>query len=282
MNPPLTEFHGQPAVRLQTADGASTVVMLHGGHVVSWITADGRERLYLSPGARFDGKQAIRGGVPVIFPQFDRVGPDRTVPRHGFARTSAWTLVATDAQTDHATATLRLTDKSSTPPWWTHAFELDLTVTLRSREIVFAMQVVNTGAAAFAFTAALHTYLKVDDIADVHVDGLQGCRYRDAVTGNEERQHARLVSIDAECDRIYFDVATPLAMTDGSSTLAIDMEGSRDVVIWNPWVEKCAALADMPPDGYREMLCIEAADIGVPPSLGPGQRWSARQSLQVA
>ena len=44
------------------------------------------------PGAVFDGTQPIRGGVPVIFPQFGR--PDQSLPMHGFARSSLWTVDA--------------------------------------------------------------------------------------------------------------------------------------------------------------------------------------------
>ena len=40
----------------------------------------------------FDGRQPIRGGVPVIFPQFGR--PDQSLPMHGFARSSLWTVDA--------------------------------------------------------------------------------------------------------------------------------------------------------------------------------------------
>ena len=43
-------------------------------------------------GAVFDGTQPIRGGVPVVFPQFGR--PDPSLPMHGFARSSRWTVDA--------------------------------------------------------------------------------------------------------------------------------------------------------------------------------------------
>ena len=38
---------GQPAMRLRAPDGAEATVLLHGGHIVSWIPAGDVERLYL-------------------------------------------------------------------------------------------------------------------------------------------------------------------------------------------------------------------------------------------
>ena len=36
-----------------------------------------------------DGSKAIRGGIPVVFPNF---GPWKLGPQHGFARISQWTV----------------------------------------------------------------------------------------------------------------------------------------------------------------------------------------------
>ena len=62
-------FDGQPAVHLRSPAGAQATVLLHGAHVVSWIPALGEEQLYLSPTSALGGTAAVRGGVPVIFPQ---------------------------------------------------------------------------------------------------------------------------------------------------------------------------------------------------------------------
>ena len=51
-------------------DGATATVARHGGHVVSWRTADGLERLFVSDRATIAAGAAIRGGIPVCFPQF--------------------------------------------------------------------------------------------------------------------------------------------------------------------------------------------------------------------
>ena len=39
-------------------------------------------------------------------------------------------------------------------------------------------------------------------------------------------------------------------------------EGSKTTVVWNPFVEKIATFKDMPLDGYKTMLCVEAANVG--------------------
>ena len=69
------DVHGTRCVRLRGEDGASALVALHGAHLLSWIPADGCERLFLSERARYDAGAAIRGGVPVIFPHFAARGP---------------------------------------------------------------------------------------------------------------------------------------------------------------------------------------------------------------
>jgi D-hexose-6-phosphate mutarotase len=40
-------------------------------------------------------------------------------------------------------------------------------------------------------------------------------------------------------------------------TILIEKSGSNSTVIWNPWLEKAAALADLPDDGYLKFCCIE-------------------------
>ena len=95
-------------------------VYLHGAHVTSWKPArDHDERLFLSERSEFRAGAAIRGGIPVIFPQFAAEGP---LPRHGFARTSEWTLDEVSAKAGDAVASLSLRDSAETRAIWNHAF----------------------------------------------------------------------------------------------------------------------------------------------------------------
>ena len=81
---------GLDTVELVHASGATATVYLWGATLTSYCTAQREEMIFVSPGAVFDGTQPIRGGVPVVFPQFGRT--DQRLPMHGFARTSMWSV----------------------------------------------------------------------------------------------------------------------------------------------------------------------------------------------
>ena len=54
-----------------------------------------------------------------------------------------------------------------------------------------------------------------------------------------------------------------------------------DTVVWNPGAGKAAELKDLDDGGWRRMLCIEAAAIGTPIQLAPGQSWHGSQTLEA-
>ena len=37
-------------------------------------------------------------------------------------------------------------------------------------------------------------------------------------------------------------------------------EGSKSLVVWNPWKEKSETMIDMSDDGYESMVCLETAN----------------------
>src|SRR6478735_9573563 len=88
---------GLPGIRLYGPGGAQATILRHGAHVTSWATADGRERLFLSERAVLAPGKAIRGGVPIVFPQFSGRG---TLPKHGFARVLPWEFAGAERQDD--------------------------------------------------------------------------------------------------------------------------------------------------------------------------------------
>ncbi|MFT3800327.1 MAG: D-hexose-6-phosphate mutarotase [Burkholderiaceae bacterium] len=305
MNAAHADVRGMPAVRLRACDGGMATIMLHGAHVVSWVPAGAPEQLYLSEQAVYAPDQAIRGGVPVIFPQFDRVGPEPGGPRHGIARTRAWRLLQSGQDDDAVFAKFELAHDDATLVAWPRAFVLELKVTLGPRHLEMALTAGNPGSDPYAFTAALHTYLKVADIGDALVEGLAGHRFRDSALaarlGPQAAadadaaigvEHRRFVDFDGEVDRIYFEAGERLRLRErgpDKDGLAADgacvdltMRGFEDAVVWNPGPHKAAQLNDLPRNGYRQMVCIEAARIGRPITLEPGQSWTGSQTLHSA
>lgn len=243
---------------------------------MSWITPDGEERLYVSERSPFEAGRPIRGGIPIAFPQFADRGP---LAQHGFARTQAWTFTGASESDEGARVSFALESSPRTTALWPGAFELALTATLGGPRLDVQLRVVNSGRDAFAFAAALHTYLRVSDAAAVRLEGLHGIRYAnrgDSVMGVEDRER---VTAEEPIDRVYFATPPATRLEDGRRILHIEQGGFTDTVVWNPGRERTAGMADMPTDGFRRMLCVEAAVIELPVELAPGAAWSGRQSI---
>ena len=274
----LTEVLGQPALRITAPDGAQATVLLHGGHLVSWIPAGADEQLYLSPQAVAGPGLAVRGGVPVIFPQFEQLGPDTSLPRHGLARTRTWQVDSHHEGRDHTQLTLVLQDDADTRALWPHGFRLELTLSLGGSRLDLELYAENTGDTSWDFAAALHTYLAVSELSHVRLQGLEGCRYQDRLLGGMTLEDHPEKRFHGEIDRIYNQVPD-LLLRDGPRRLSLRSHNFEDAVLWNPGPEKCAALKDMPADGWQHMLCVEAARIQAPPTLQPGESWAGLHTL---
>jgi glucose-6-phosphate 1-epimerase len=267
---------GHPAVALTSDDGARATVLLHGGHLVSWIPAGGQEQLYVSPTSRYGDGQAVRGGVPVIFPQFAARGP---LPRHGLLRTRGWQLVEMPSHGKHAQAVLRFVADGATRELWPHAFEAEITFSLVGQQLDIEFAVTNTGDAPFEFTAALHTYLRTNDVLKAQLEGLQGVRYEDNATGQWQQQWGDVTQVIGEIDRLYHDAPAELVLREMGRKLAIAHADFTDVVVWNPGPAKAAQLDDMPDDDWLKMLCVEAARVVDPVTLPPGEEWAGMQTF---
>ena len=271
-------FGQLPAVTIRAADGAQATVTLYGGHLVSWQTSDGQERLFCSRNSALDGSRAIRGGVPVIFPQFGARG---TGMRHGFARVATWQLESTGDADGAAWAQfiLQHTDLpdaiATTWPW---AFTLRLRVAVQGLSLELQLSVHNTGEQAFPFSAALHSYFAIDQLGEARIGGLQRVRYSDE-TPQDALQAEELLQFADKLDRIYYQLPGALTLQSGSHTLRLEQQGFTDAVVWNPGAQDAAALPDLADDEYQRFICIEPALIQ-PDTLAAGAQWTGRQHLE--
>jgi glucose-6-phosphate 1-epimerase len=246
--------------------------------VTSWLpAAGGGDRLFLSSHSRFGPGEAIRGGIPVCFPQFAAQGP---LPNHGFARVSAWDLASAGLADDgSAFAILRLKPSDATRQIWPHDFALELHIRLTGQNLSVALVVSNPGSASFSFTAALHTYLSVVDIAETTIHGLEGALYYDKVLNRTDCcEAAPCLRLGGAIDRVYHAAPPNLTVRERDRSLSIRATGFADTVVWNPG-SGAASLADLESGGERRMLCVEAAAAAAPVVVAPGMTWRGAQEL---
>lgn len=225
-------------------------VALHGAHVMSWRPVDEEEVLYLSPVAVLKEGKAIRGGVPVCWPWFNAHPADPDMPSHGIARTRFWNFVAASESDEGVVFNFEMTEGI-----WSAALILKLGDAL---EVI--LETRNPNEIPVVVSGALHPYFAVSDIEHVRIVNLDGEEYLDTVGKPTRRVQKGVLTFKGEVDSIY-DSSNSLLLVDDLSgrTLLIEKSGSPSTVVWNPWVEKSAALEDLPDDGYRKFCCIEAA-----------------------
>jgi glucose-6-phosphate 1-epimerase len=268
-----------PMLHLAAPDGARADIYLYGAHVVSWIPAGDDDCLFLSRASQFRCGEPIRGGIPVIFPQFGLSGP---LPLHGLVRLMTWEFAGVEYLGNQASAVFRLRDTEESLNLWPHAFLAELSVMIGGSQMDVKLGVTNTGDGSFKFTTSFHTYLRVSDIKKTFVQGLAGLRYRDAAAGGVEKlETSTQVEFTGEVSRIYFDAPAEARLVEPVRTIIARQAGFSDTVVWNPAAEKCASMPDLEPDDYQRFVCIEAATVGKPVELAPGERWEGSQVLEA-
>lgn len=262
---------------LHTPDGAEAQVCAYGAQVLRWQPAGARRNgLYLSPQAVFRPGVGIRGGIPVIFPQFGLFGD---LPKHGFARLQTWTLSPREGAHE---LRFELLANAATRAVWPHEFQATLGVCLHSQALTVTLTVTNRGPSECRYTAGLHTYLAIENLAEGALEGLAGLEYLDNTAGlARARQTADPLCVNAEIDRVYLNASQPVIWRAGAGALEIAQHGFRDVVVWNPGPNTAGRLPDMAPADYAQMLCVEAATIAEPVVLAPGASWWGSQTLRV-
>lgn len=267
--------------RLHAADGARLVACAHGGQVLGWTPAgEERDRLWLSPLARCGPGAAIRGGIPVVFPQFAVRGP---LPRHGLARDRGWDLDTGSDGAPVARIAGRLRDDAATRRIWPHSFTLALVAEAAGPELALTVQVRNEappGGKPFSFTAALHAYLAADT-GGAHLTGLAARRAENnAAGGGPVHLPAGPLPARGPLDVAIRDGHGPVHLDDGlGGRLQIENDASggfESLVVWNPGLEH--GLADVPPGGSAHFVCVEPAAL-TPVRLEPQGVWRATARL---
>lgn len=110
--------------------------------------------LFLSDEAVFSPPKAIRGGIPIVFPQFGGRG---SLAAHGFARNSLWTLVEETTNERSTSITLRLPPNESFHAWTKADFSLTYKITLSDALTLELCVTNNDPNESIEFQIALHS-----------------------------------------------------------------------------------------------------------------------------
>ncbi len=261
-------------------NGAEAHVYLHGAHVLHYKPAGHAPVLWHSQKSYFEANKPIRGGIPVCWPWFGPHPSDTTQPVHGFVRLAEWKPVASSTTAKETLLTLLYPD-----PEAIHA-SVELKVILTADSLTVTLTTTNTGADPLPISEAFHTYFAISDIRNVSVTGLEGDQYIDMIQlGQPVSTQTGAVTFDTQIERRYIHTPRTCAVVDPGMKrrIVIEKQDSQSTVVWNPWIEKAAAMPDYGDDEYPEMVCVETANCGPNTlNLAPGQTHAITTNIRVA
>jgi glucose-6-phosphate 1-epimerase len=244
---------------------AHATISTYSGQLLSYRPKDQQEDLlFVSDKAYYEDGKAIRGGIPVCWPWFGPDPENRGRPAHGFVRNRQWQVSGSESLADGSTKiTLSITDNEATRTLWPHPFRLDIEITVGDTLRV-ELITHNTGNDSITISQALHSYFRIGEISKVSVLGLDGINYLDKASDFSQKTQLGPIAISGEVDRIYTDVTSDQTINDASlkRQITVASSGCSTIVMWNPWVEIAASMADLNDDDYLRMLCVETANAG--------------------
>ena len=277
----IRDNNGFPKACLTSAARHKLEVFLHGAQVCSWTNPNGEELLFMSSKAVFKRGQAVRGGIPIIFPQFGK----GELPSHGFARICQWDVKETKMLSEsEPSITFKLEDCGGLKEKWPHPFVLELTVSL-TEKVRMRLKVYNCGTTPFYFFAGFHNYFRVADINRAAISGLKGITLMNALKQKSyEVQNLDPIVLDESTDKIYLNAPNEARIRDqlSSREFVVKKENIRDMVVWNPWESGSKSLSDLSEHDYLSFVCVEPAIVNSKITLNPREKYELSQELSVA
>lgn len=224
-----------------------------GAQILRAKTCDIADLFYVSPLSVAVDKP-VRGGVPVLFPQFANHG---CFEKHGFVRSRPWKLMRRWQEIDHCGIVYKLELPVGAVTGWLHEASLELEACLVPNELRISLRVANLGANDMAWTGGLHPYWRVGSLQDVSLLGLDcvtdGLRFDEV--GIEQR---------------YRNIG-PLELNAGTHTLKLQASGFSEWVVWNPGLIGSNKFADLPKTDWQKFLCVEPVCLSKEVVLAPGE-----------
>lgn len=261
----------QPVIMIEN-QFANATIALQGAHVLSYQKRDGTPLLWLSDQAKMEAGQAIRGGIPLCFPWFNKHPTITTLPSHGFARNLPWELMRVDAHEAGHKLVFELKSDEQTLTKWPYRFKAQLVVEV-GEQLKLTLKVTNTDDKPFEFKFAYHSYFAIQDIHQTQISGLENTEFLDQLKPElgDQLTENDAIQCTAETDRVYHQAKGLYRIVEaGQQDILIQAANCPDAVVWNPWVEKTQRLGDMSAESWRSMVCVECGVMDKPHMLAAG------------
>jgi len=151
-------------------DGHSRVEIIPSrGALVTRMTVEGDEVLFLDESTLVDLSKNVRGGIPVLFPIAGRLPGDTysfeglaySMAQHGFARRLSWTV----RQTEASRLVLGLTSSEETLRHFPWRFDAQLTFSLTGSTLTIRFDVENQDTRPMPLHLGYHPYFHVSQAA---------------------------------------------------------------------------------------------------------------------
>ena len=252
---------GLPKLKITTPE-ATAEIYLHGAQLTAWQPAHSEPVIFLSNESDFAAGKAIRGGVPVCFPWFGPKADDAKAPKHGTVRLKAWEIDSISYEEGVVQVNLVTEHDAESERWWPHPFRLEHQITV-GRELTLTLIAHNTGSAPCTISEAQHTYYRVGAVDQVSVEGLDQTPYFDNTANNQEFTQHGPVTFTKATDNAYQLTTGPVELIDPvlDRRIHVKKAGSANTIVWNPWSEGAASMADLGKEEWPHFLCIEAANM---------------------
>ncbi len=242
---------------------ASALISLYAGQVLSFKPVnEAEEMMFVSSNAYFQENKAIKGGTPICWPWFGDYIHTPSHPAHGFVRNNFWQVVtAACLENGDTQIILEFVNTKKTEQLWSYQFKLSLIIIIGD-SLSIELITDNIDNRAFSISEALHSYFKIGNIDDIEVSGLENTDFLDKTDDFSQRHQSAAIKIREETDRIYLNSPDKLIIDDPvlNRKIKIESSGNQNIVVWNPWSNGSATIADLSNNDYRSFICVETAN----------------------
>ncbi|KAI4471447.1 apospory-associated protein c-related [Holotrichia oblita] len=293
-------------------------INFHGATVVSWRIRN-LEQIFVSRQAVLDNKKIIRGGISFVFPHF---GPWTFGPQHGFSRITRWKVEKPPTQLPNGDIEVifALNDDHFTRSMWNYPFQLLYRITLLETELHFDIKVKNLSPRLpFSFNLILFTYLRVPNVSNSQVIGLQEkllegeigaysiVKDEEKIDCEEEEEEQQgeinikdvysaersvasmetastndlVLTVDKPTNMLYPNTLDEheIEHVVDDKTIIIQKNNLPDTVIWNPWSE--IAVPNFDQDEHIKMVGLKTGHLVNPVNLLHGEEFNASLVLKI-